>query len=559
MPDARNDTAEPPLTITRLLLDRADDDRVGLRFEDRSWTWREHVEASARWATWMLDHRDPDRPFHVGVLLDNVPEFSFVLGAAALCGAVIVGVNPTRRGAELTRDIAHTDCQLIVTERRHLPLLHDAGAVLPDGRTIVVDDPGTEAMIAALEPVAEYATPDEGDLLMLIFTSGTSGAPKAVRCTHRKIAGPGVNLAARFGLNGDDVCYLSMPLFHSNAMMAGWSPALAAGATMVFARKFSASGFLPDIRRYGGTYANYVGKPLAFILATPEQPDDAVNTLRVAFGNEGSNRDIVEFGRRFGCTVVDGFGSTEGGVNVNRTPDAPSNSIGRPMPGVSLRDPATMEECPPARFDEHGVLLNAEQAIGEIVNTAGAGAFEGYYRNDSADEERMRNGWYWSGDLAYADEAGFYYFAGRTLDWLRVDGENFAAAPVESLLLRHPDVVLAAVYAVPAPDTGDEVMASLVLRDGATFDPRGFETFLATQDDLGMKWAPRFVRIAAELPQTATNKILKRVLVTERWAGSGEFWWRPGRGHNYQPFDDDARTAHAAAFAAHGRTELLHP
>ena len=89
-----------------------------------------------------------------------------------------------------------------------------------------------------------------------------------------------------------------MPLFHSNAVYAGWAPAVVAGAAMVPA-KFSASGFLDDIRRYGATYMNYVGKPLAYILATPERPDDSDNPLRVAFGNEATDRDIEEFGRRF--------------------------------------------------------------------------------------------------------------------------------------------------------------------------------------------------------------------------------------------------------------------
>ncbi len=547
--------AAPPLTVTSMLLPLAGDERPGLKFGDSSWSWAEHLELSARWAAWMSARRDPDRPFHVGVLLDNVPEFSFLLAGAALCGAVVVGINPTRRGAELARDVEHTDCQLIVTEDRHLPLLEEAGIDVGAGRLLVV--PGDGSGTPDVEPIAEPSIPGEDDLFMLIFTSGTSGAPKAVRCTHRKIAGPGRNLAERFGLGRDDVCYLSMPLFHSNAMMAGWGPAVAAGATMAFARKFSASGFLPDVRRFGATYANYVGKPLAYVLATPPQPDDADNPLRVAFGNEGGNRDIVEFAERFGCTVVDGFGSTEGGVNVGRTPDAPPNSLGRPVPGVSIRHSTTMEECPPARFGAGGVLLNAEEAIGEIVNTDGAGAFEGYYRNDEANTERMRNGWYWSGDLAYADEDGFYYFAGRSLDWLRVDGENFAAGPIEALLMRHPDIVLTAVYAAPAPDVGDEVIAALLLRPGATFDPAGFAEFLGAQADLGAKWAPRFVRVVDALPQTATNKVLKRTLALERWAGEGTYWWRQGRELEYRPFDDAARAAHEAAFAKHGRAELL--
>jgi len=115
---------------------------------------------------------------------------------------------------------------------------------------------------APLDPVPAAAD----DLLMLIFTSGTSGEPKAVRCTHGKIALPGRMLADRFGLGAADTVYVSMPMFHSNAIMAGWAVGLAAGAAIALRRRFSASAFLADVRAFGATYANYVGKPLSYVL-----------------------------------------------------------------------------------------------------------------------------------------------------------------------------------------------------------------------------------------------------------------------------------------------------
>jgi fatty-acyl-CoA synthase len=221
-----------------------------------------------------------------------------------------------------------------------------------------------------------------------------------------------------------------MPLFHSNALMAGWSPALAAGATVALPTggRFSASGFLPDIRRHGVTYFNYVGKPLSYILATPEQPDDADNSLRRVFGNEAAEADVARFAERFGCTVVDSYGSTEGGATVQRTPDTPRGALGRAPEGTVVIDPATGAECPVARFDPEGRLINAEEATGELVSKTGGAGFEGYWDNEDAEEARLRNGWYWTGDLAYRDEQGFFYFAGRSNDWLRVDGENFAGS-----------------------------------------------------------------------------------------------------------------------------------
>lgn len=147
------------------------------------------------------------------------------------------------------------------------------------------------------------------------------------------------NSGQNFELTSDDVLYLSMPLFHSNAIMGGFSPAIAVGATMALARRFSASRFGDDIRRYGVTYMNYVGKPLAYILDTPPRPDDADTTLRAAFGNEAAAKDIPAFAERFGCRVWDACGSTELAIIITRTENSPLESIGEPFPGVAVYDP----------------------------------------------------------------------------------------------------------------------------------------------------------------------------------------------------------------------------
>ena len=268
--------------------------------------------------------------------------------------------------------------------------------------------------------------------------------------------------------------------FHSNGVAAGWAVAIACGATMVPA-KFSPFRFLSDIRRYDATYMNYVGKPLALVLATPERTDDADNTLRVAFGNEATERDIEEFARRFGCRVVDSFGSSEFAVVVMRDDGTPPGSIGRGYPGVSMYHAETVTECAPAVFDEDGALANFDEAVDELVNTYGVGGFTGYYNDPTATEERMRHGMYWSGDLAYRDADGWIYLAGRTADWMRVDGENLAAGPVERILQRLPEINHVAVYAVPDEHVGDQVMAAIVLSEGATLTPKEFEEFLASQ------------------------------------------------------------------------------
>jgi len=267
------------------------------------------------------------------------------------------------------------------------------------------------------------------------------------------------------------------------------------------------------------TYANYVGKPLSYVLSTPEKPDDAENPLKVVFGNEANPRDVEAFATRFGCQVVDAYGSTEGGIVVPRPPGTPQGSLGHLDPPLAVLDPSGAP-CGPGE-------------VGELVNTSGAGQFAGYYKASSADADRVRDGKFWSGDLVYADEDGYLYFVGRTSEWLRVDGENLGAGPIERVLLRHPSVPEAAVYAVPDPKTGDQVMAALVVR--GEFDPDEFAEFLKAQTDLGPKQVPRFIRITARLPRTATFKVLKRTLSAQRWRTPDTVWGRPGPELEFEP------------------------
>jgi fatty-acyl-CoA synthase len=221
-------------------------------------------------------------------------------------------------------------------------------------------------------------------------------------------------------------------------------------------------------------------------------------------------------------------------------PAAKRTALGTAPPGddVAVVNQETAEECPPARFDEHGRLLNADEAIGEIVGRNVLGRFEGYYANPEAEQDRRRNGWYWSGDLGYRDDEGVFWFAGRTADWIRVDGENFATAPVERVIERLDGLRSVAVYGVPDErNAEDQVMVALELDAAAPFDPVAFAEFLGAQADLGTKWAPRFVRIVERLPVTGTDKIDKQPLRRDAWNTDDTMWWRPDRrSTRYVPF-----------------------
>lgn len=545
-------------TAAELVRLRADDEGTGLLFEGGSWTWREVTTESMLRAQLLRAFRRAG-PFHVGVLLENTPEYLFLLAGAAVAGGVVVGINPTRRGAELATDIVRTDCQLIVTDSSQRHLLEGLEMGLDDDRVLVVDQPGYRRTLdeAAHAGGPELTEPTPEQLFLLIFTSGSTGGPKAVRMTQGRAA----KSATGIGFTPDDVLYCAMPMFHGNALSAAVFPAFATGATLALRRKFSASEFLPDVRATGATFANTVGRAIAHIVATPPTPYDRDHRLRFVLGPETSGRDKCIFTERFGVPVIEGYGSSENAIILRPESGTRPGALGRADDGddVAVIDPSTGEECPRALFDGHGQLMNFGACIGELVGRRSGWRFEGYYNNPEAEAERTKNGWYWSGDLAYQDEDGVFYFAGRAGDWLRVDSENFAAAPVERILGRYEGAAGVAVYPVPDSRTGDQVMAAIEMDPGRDFDPAHFTAFLAAQDDLGTKWVPRYVRIVASLPVTGTEKLDKKPLKAQQWASGDPMWFRVGRSLEFVPMTERDIEGLRNEFEHHGRTALLYP
>ena len=557
------------LTFADHVRARSSDDNVAIRFENETLTYRQWcagvAERAALWLSILKDRPAGSAP-HIGVLLENSPEFTMWLGAAAVTGSVVVGINPTRRGAELARDITHTSCQIVVTEISQVALLDGLDLGAANGFIFVTESKeyaqAVQAFAGAVLPTFEECPVDPTDTFLLLFTSGTSGAPKAVVTSHQRLNFVAQSMNMIIALTPEDTTYICMPLFHSNALFTAWAPSLVYGSTIALRRKFSASEFLSDVRTFGATYFNYVGKPLTYVLATPEKVDDRDNPLRRGFGNEGSEIDLLRFAERFDCKLTDGYGQTETGASIVRVPNMPTGSLGvAAQATITVRDPATNQECPRAIFDTDRRLLNAEEATGEIVN-GGGGTFEGYWNNPEANSERIRDGAYWTGDLAYRDADGFFYFAGRSADWMRVDGENFAGAPIEGILMRHPNVILAAVYGIPDFDMGDRVMAALQLQPGTTIDPAEFAEFLRAQSDLGPKWVPSFVQIVVDFPMTPSNKVIKRELVLRRWHDverhdDVQLWWRPSKEIAFSQFTRVEATELRAKFAANNRGALL--
>lgn len=549
-------------TFADVVRTRIGDTHEGLRFEGRSWTWDEVVHEAAARAAFLrtLPVSEGRTQRHVGVLLQNVPDFVFWLLGAALNGDAIAGINPTRRGAELAHDIKHVDCDLLVSEPLYLEADDRPEWPVPSERVFDVDSEEYRAMLAPFtgaEPPAELPDPDS--IFLLLFSSGSTGAPKAVICTNGRLGRLTERMTERISLHRESINYLCLPLFHGHGVMMNLATAAEAGATVVMVRRFSATRFVEDIRTHRITYFNYVGRVLSYILTRPASPDEADNALEVAFGSEASYAEASAFRDRFGCEVREGYGASEGVIRIVPVPGSPPGALGLPVPGLTakiLDEDGT--ECPRAEFDDEGRLLNAEEATGEIVVIGAGASFEGYYKNPEAMADRLRFGGedFWTGDLAYRDADGYFYFAGRSSDWLRVDGENFGTAPVERILFRFPPLTGAHAYAVPDPRTGDQLMCTVTVRDGEAFDPEAFADFLAQQTDLGTKWRPTFVRVVDAVPTTANGKIDKAPLRATGWEADN-VWWAPSRTSAYQLLTDDLRAQLRDEFCSAGRENAL--
>ncbi|MHB8498557.1 MAG: AMP-binding protein [Acidimicrobiales bacterium] len=527
------------ISAADMIRSRMHDDSCGLLFEGATWSWDDVTREMLGRVPWIRSSTEGRQP-HVGVLLDNVPEYLFVLGGCLLSGAVVVGLNSTRRGGELAADIVHTDCAVVVTDSDHRPLIDELD--LGDVAIVDVKECSGHRRISPDYEDRWTAEPRPADLALLLFTAGSTGGPKAVRVSHRRVAESAVGSA----FSRSDVLYCAMPLFHGNALFSSVFPAMGSGATIALRRRFSASACMPDIRNTGATFFSTVGRALSFILATPPDAEDGDHRLRVVLAPESSARDAAAFEERFGCRVLSGYGSSENAIVFVPRPGLPPEALGAPIDGldVAVVSPTSGEECERAHFDSSGRLVNPDSAIGEIVGRNALDRFEGYYNNVRAERSRSRNGWYWSGDLGYRDEQGVFYFAGRTVDWIRVDGENFAAAPLERLFGRFEGLTGVVVFGVPDEQTvDDQVMAVVEVRDPVAFDPVGFDAFLSEQPDLGTKWSPRYVLVTDSLPVGPTNKLDRQKLKSEGFWSGGLVFWRPGRAGPMVQMTDDDRVA----------------
>jgi acyl-CoA synthetase (AMP-forming)/AMP-acid ligase II len=581
----------PPFTFQELMLERANDaatrDRPMARHDARVVTYGEYARVATRWAHLIRAHAAPgaERP-KLAVVMQNQLEYLFAYGGAALAGATLFGVNTGLGGDVLRGVIERSGASLVVVDDANRAAIEAVRGALEKTGARILPLSDVEAELAGLAaklggafdeppdaPGADMLTP-----WMVIYTSGTTGLPKGIINNHAKLRGIGVFVSQLVGLGPDDVGYVSMPLFHSNAVFLNWIPAFVAGASVALRERFTASGFVDDVFGYGATYWNYVGQPVHYVLEAigraaggdeervrREVTENPKNKMRLAIGTGASGAERERFKRVLGLGhVYENYGSTEAEITTWCMPADPPESVGEVLDDAILILNEQGGACPLLEVDAAGNPKNYRAAVGEIVRRGVTGRFQGYHDMPEATEKKVQEGLYRSGDLGAIREIDghrYLYFIGRTDDWIRKDGENFSAESVVEMVKHAPGVDRAAAYGVPHPVSDEWVMVALKMKPGARFDARAFFDHCEAEVARGRdrKWFPDLVRVVDDFPWTETNKIKVRELKRDfyRPDRAPRVFMRRRGDASFEPLTRDGFEDLKREFSKTGRSELL--
>ena len=343
-----------------------------------------------------------------------------------------------------------------------------------------------------------------------MYTSGTTGRAKGVAYRYGRSSVKKLSLLSGLFVKPGDIYYTAMQLCHGNAMFLTVTCSMAKGATVALARKFSASQFWEDIRRHKVTIFNVIGSMVPIIMKQPPSPLDAQNNVRIVLSAACPADMWQAFEERFGVTIYEGYGAVDGGNKIiMNLGTGPVGSIGKPK--KSLGEYRLIDsEGKDVKKGEPGELVFVLRERKSSGKKKSSGEGVEYYKNEKATGEKNKSGLLYTGDLLRSDKKGYLYFVGRNTESMRKGGENVSAFEVEKVIMDHPAVEEAAVYAVPSEMAEDEIMASIKLVEGMKLDPRELISFL--KDRLAKFAIPRYIRIVTEFPMTNSFRVVKKDL-----------------------------------------------
>jgi len=520
-------------------------DRIFLRFGDQELTYRDANAAANRYAS-VLAARGVGAGDVVGIMLRNSPTAVLAMLAAVKCGAVAGMINHHQRGEVLAHSLGLLEARVLIAEADFVDAVTDCGASSASA-ILTVDELERVAVSAPASNPASASAVSAGDTAFYIFTSGTTGFPKASVMTHLRW----LKALAAFGglglrLKGSDTLYSCLPLYHNNALTVALSAVINSGATLALGTSFSASRFWDEVIAADATAFIYIGEVCRYLLNQPPKPTDRAHRVRVVAGNGLRPEIWDDFTARFGIArVCEFYASSEGNaafINVFNVPRSTGVFPGPlayvdydPDTGSPLRDDSGRVRRVPA--GEPGLLLSPVNRLQP---------FDGYTDEESSERKLVRNAfregdcWFNSGDVMRPQGLGHAAFVDRLGDTFRWKGENVATTQVEAALASDDAVEQCTVFGVEIPRTGGRAgMAAITLRDGASFDGQSLARAVYAQ--LPPYAMPLFVRVVTELAQTTTYKSRKVELREQAYGAdvADPLYVLAGRDAGYVPYYAD--------------------
>jgi crotonobetaine/carnitine-CoA ligase len=507
-------------------------ERQAARYEERPlfrWgatelSYRGVCEMAARSAGRLVEAgvRPGDR---IATMSENRIElFELILGCA-WAGAIVVPINTASRGAQLEHILGNCGARLVVVESAHLEAFGPLGSrgnverawVLPSAHEQNETESETQSHLGAGgrggvagwsvvelpppgEPIAAHPA-GPGDIAAILYTSGTTGPSKGVRCPHAQFYWWGVLMGESLRIVEGDVLYTCLPLFHTNALNA-FVQALVSGATFVLGERFSASRFWARVTAADADVTYLLGAMVTILMSRPVEPVEREHHVRIALAPATPARIFDRFRERFGVQLIEGYGSTE--TNCPIAADDPAESRGGYM--------GTVRPGFHARVVDENDQTVPDGTAGELVlrHDEPFAFADGYWAMPEQTVKAWRNLWFHTGDRVVRDPDGWYRFVDRTKDAIRRRGENISSWEVEQAVLEHRAVSAAAAFPIPSDLGEDEVMTAVVLEPGETLTPE--ELIEHCRPLLPYFAVPRYVEFVTELPLTENGKVRKQVL-----------------------------------------------
>jgi carnitine-CoA ligase len=450
--------------------------------------------------------------------LPNCPEFLYGYFGLAKIGAILVPINTNYKTEETRYIINHSEANTILVHSSMKMVVDKIRSEVPSLKNFLSLGVGKEeGGYLPLEETLKNASTDLGpidvreeDLCEIMYTSGTTGPSKGVMMTHKYWIINGYGYSYPMDVKPEERLFTCLPLFHANAQGYSTMGALTAGASLILMERFSATKFWDQIRHYKATVFNFIGAMLTILGKQPESERDRDHHVRAAYGSPALEKKFQEYmEQRFGIAFISGYGLTESGLCIIQ-------------PLYGLRKEQSMglpKQIPGAEFvneikivDEHDREV-PRGTIGEIVIKNPA-VMKGYYKDPELTNRVIREGWLHTGDQAWMDEDGYFYFADRKRDVIRRRGENVSSMEVENVINAHPKVMESAVIGVPSDLYDDEVKAYVILKPKETLEP--LDLIKWCKERLAYFKIPRFIEFRTEFPKTPTHRVQKYKLKEEK-------------------------------------------